>query len=155
MVPSAPRVRYWNKGRVKSAWHGNRWGPGKIGICSTTLPHADSSIYDWHDYQIELSALGVSYFVDGRWLVTHSDVVPNRGTAFHNWVDNRNYSGGKPANFPMIVDKSNYISAFRIEDLPAGAYRLPEGATPCEAKCAVMDAQDSRITMLEVLTKDH
>lgn len=132
---------------------------GKIGICSTRLPNKDYDIYQWHRYQIEWSTQGVNYFVDGTWVASHTQVIPNTGMAFHHWVDNRNYFGAKygPANFPLFQAKSNYIDSFRIEQMPESGYRMPSGNPTYaqQTKCWSLTADRDLVELLKALAKEY
>lgn len=133
--------------------------PGKIRICSTPLPDKDYSIYQWHEYQIEWSPRAVNYFADGHWLASHTQAVPNAGMAFHNWVDNRNYFSfqGPPDNFPLFQEKSNYISRYRIEEMPVSQYHMPAGqpAYASTTSCASIPVSKDLIDLLKSLAKEY
>ena len=111
-------------------------------ICSTPLPDS-ISIYDWHKYQIVWSAHSVSYHIDGKLIARHAgkDAIPDKGMAFHNWVDNRNYFGENyvsAANYPLFADKSNYINELSIETAPGEGFIYPDDSdaeAQSETKC--------------------
>ncbi|MDP1771854.1 MAG: hypothetical protein Q8L15_06175 [Methylobacter sp.] len=87
----------------------------KDGFCATPLPK-QYSIYDWHDYEVVWSAASVEYYIDSQRVAKHEKFIPNVGMAFHNWVDNRNFSSKGPANYPLPIDKSNYINKYTVDE---------------------------------------
>ncbi|WP_087686888.1 hypothetical protein [Pandoraea sp. PE-S2R-1] len=98
---------------------------GKWAFCQTKLPDAAANgIYDgFHQYAVMLvsmpinaqrSANAVIYAIDGNAVATHLLKV-DQPMAFHNWVDNRDYTNAKPANYPLTKDKSNLIRRFVVQ----------------------------------------
>ena len=85
------------------------------GFCLTPLDKK-YSVYDWHQYQVVWSADAVEYYVDEQRVARHENFVPDIGMAFHNWVDNRNYSSNSPSNFPLHLDKTNYINTYSVDE---------------------------------------
>lgn len=98
------------------------------GVCITELP---GDVYGWHDYSIIWSADAIEYRMDERTVATHG-FAPNSGMAFHNWVDNRNYSSVGPGNYPLSEPKSNIISSFAVYIMktPAGTRPPTRVSTP-------------------------
>ncbi len=98
------------------------------GFCLTPLD-PKYSVYAWHQYAIVWSPASVEYFVDGRIVARHTTYVPDLGMAFHNWVDNRNYSSGTPANYPLANDKTNYINRFVVAEKTTARSMLHEAGS--------------------------
>ena len=77
----------------------------------------------------------ISYLIDGKVYATHTQYIPNKALSFHNWADNRNYSGTGPHNYPLETDKSNYISSFVVSEMfPGEDYKAREPFPPT-TKC--------------------
>ena len=108
---------------------------GETGICVSTLDPA-TSIYKYHTYDIQWQAGALTYFVDGIAVAQHTTYVPDRRLSFHNWADNRNYSGKGPGNYPLYVDKTNYINAYRVQ--VAGYPPVPPAPAGPAATCAAI-----------------
>lgn len=125
---------------------------GDIGICSTTIPNREFDIYDWHDYQIKWSSSAVDYYIDGTHVASHQKVVPHAAMAFHNWVDNRNYFGSQPANFPLMNDKSNYIRAFLVEQKYEQGSGKGSRPPRYNSNCDILHV-DADIQLLEFLAR--
>lgn len=90
---------------------------GGGGVCMTRL---SDDVYKWHDYSVIWSADAIEFQVDRKTVATHG-LVPNSGMAFHHWVDNRNYSGIGPGNYPLSESKSNLISNFEVYSMVTAA----------------------------------
>jgi len=121
------------------------------GICVSTL---DSSIdiYDYHSYSIEWQHDALTYFVDGNAVAQHTTYVPNRGLPFHNWADNRNYVTGKPANYGLFTDKTNYINAYVVQQATSPpAVSPPAGNNPVCTSYSEIEKRIEKIIEKDIL----
>jgi len=124
-------------------------------ICSTVLPAKSYSIYTWRHYSIEWRPDAVRYFVDGHLVADHRNIKLDRHMAFHNWVDNRNYTTpeARVANFPLTQDKTNLIRSFLVEKAPLSA--LPSLTGKGNGNCQTLSDKNLLRDILKMLAKDY
>ena len=125
--------------------------------CSTPLP-AGTDIYQWNTYAIEWSRDRIAYSVNGKQVAQHQ-ISFGQSMAFHNWVDNRDYTIDALTypNFPLTKDKSNLIRRFEVE-VHGGVHNPePKRATGVDPQC--QPVTDKAITdlrsLLESLYRAH
>ena len=121
-------------------------------VCSTPLPAGDD-IYQWNNYSIEWLPSMIIYIVNGKEVAQHV-VAFKKPMAFHNWVDNRNYTteGINYANFPLGKDKSNYIRRFEI-DRRSGVLDAPTQVIDAKVSdCSKVSMKDS-VNIIELLKR--
>lgn len=129
----------------------------QLKICSTILDPVEYDIYKWHTYKIEWRDNGVLYFVDGNLVATHKDIFLKKHMAFHNWVDNRNYTLIDKmiegiSNFPLTKDKSNYIKSYKVETSDYSNLPHLKSSTP---KCSIIKQQTILEDILKMAIKDY
>jgi len=124
-------------------------------ICSTVLSPEKYSVYQWQTYRVEWRSNGVQYFVGDDLVASHQDIYLEKHMAFHNWVDNRNYTNKKikEANFPLTKDKANYIRSFLVES--AAASGLPKPAKGKSSECVAFTEGKILEEILKALAKDY
>ena len=73
--------------------------------------------------------------------------------AFHNWVDNRNYTAPEAefSNFPLTKDKINYINSFLVERAETSSLKKLSGTATDQ--CITLRNDSLLIDILKKLEK--
>lgn len=131
---------------------------GNTSYCMSSLDPNDYDIYHWQNYRIEWFTSGIYYYVDDQLVAAHPNIAPKRAMAFHNWVDNRNYFGGTPSNFPIMIERSNDIRAFEVQQgSQTEPPEAPTGTAQFPAICGRLALSDGFVLhdFLSQLAKDY
>jgi len=128
----------------------------RLNICSTVLDPKKFDIYNWHQYKIEWSNNQVIYYVDNEQVAIH-DISLKRNMAFHNWVDNRNYTEVNKmlkgiSNFPLTKNKSNYIKSFKVE---TSNYSNSIDLLNSSNECSIVGEKTILEGILKMVIKDY
>ena len=124
----------------------------ELKICSTNLDPDQYNIYQWQTYTVEWRNNVVRYFVNGKKFADHR-VVLDKHMAFHNWVDNRNYTAPEAefSNFPLTKDKINYINSFLVERAETSSLKKLSGTATDQ--CITLRNDSLLIDILKKLEK--
>lgn len=111
-IPLAPLVVLMSQWpQLKTWWW--RWLKPKLGVSYQLLT---VSLTDWHDYQLEWRANGVSFWVDGN-LVHESPFAPRGPLGLVVWIDNQWMQVGINGRFRANTLPLLHPQSLEIRDL--------------------------------------